>query len=192
MTKTATKRKGLAANLEAHAPGVIVETAYWIGAFPACCGEGLDVAGINFPKINEEIRKGIGSGNNTERIPRIGAIARLSQQKVDEIREKLPQCVIRFKEPETATHQTDALDYTQPRRNGQPIRIPTEAQIKAARKVGRNLPPYVRRPFDEPAARFLFAVPCTDQNNPTRGEAYPESLEDIDIEWPKAKADPEE
>jgi hypothetical protein len=191
MTKTATKRKGLAANLDAHAPGVIVETAYWLGAFPGCCGEGLDIAGINFPKINEDIRPGLGHGN-TERIPRLGAVVRLSQQKVDQIREKLPQSVIRFKEAATAEQHRDAMDYTQKRRNGHPIRIPTEAQLKDAKKDGRILRRYVRRQYDEPAARYLFAVPCTDQKNPVRGVAYPESLEDIDIEWPKAKADPEE
>jgi len=195
---TKSKSKSLAANLDKHNPNVGVECWYWLGAFPQCVGEGLDVAGLNFPKMTENVKRG-GLGGKTQRIPRIGALVRLPIEKVELIREKLPNCVIRFTEklqPETITtdddgneqrtgHQTDAMDYTQPRRQGHPIRIPTEAQMKEARKHGRPMRQYVRQELDEPAADYLFAVPCANQASPARGEAYPEPLSETGLPWPE-------
>jgi len=199
--KAAPKRKGLAAPLDAHSPGVDVLRAYWIGAFPGCVGEGLSIAGVNFPKINEDVKRNSGAKGGTQRIPRLGALVRLDHAKVELIRARLLQQVIRFTEvhrPEEfitdshgdekrVGHQTDAMDYDQPRRKGRPIRIPTETELENARKAGRPLRKYTRGTHDEPAARYLFAQLCTNQEKPVRGEAYPPSLEDADIEWPEEK-----
>lgn len=197
-TTTATPKKGsgLAADIHAHDPGIETLAWYWIGAFPQCSGEGLNVGGINFPKINEDIR---GKGGKTQRIPRIGALIQLNRSQIEEIRKRLPRRVIRFTEPlkpeEFVTdangdekrlgHQTDPFDFEQRRRRGYPIRIPTKEQIERAQANGRTLPRYVRGKFDEPAARYVFAQLCDNQERPTRGEAYPPSLEDVDIDWPE-------
>ena len=197
-SKPKPKARSLAANLDKHNPDIGVECWYWLGAFPQCVGEGLDVAGVNFPKLVETV-KAKGLGGKTTRTPRIGALVKLPIEKVELIREKLAACVIRFTEklqPETfdtdangneqrSGHQTDAMDYTQKRRQGHPIRIPTDAALKEARKHGRMLRQYVRRPLDEPAADYLFAVPCANQDSPARGEAYPEPLSQTGLPWPE-------
>jgi hypothetical protein len=177
--KAKTTRKSLAAPIDDHGPGISSEVWYWIGALPQCTGEGLDIGGMNFPKINEDV-KPAGIGGKTTRIPRIGALVKLNQDRVELIEDKLSRCVLRFTEPADEDQQNDAEDYTQRRRKGYPIRIPTEEQVKAGSRR------YVRGTHDEPAARYLFAQVCADQNNPVRGNAYPDNLEDAPelLAWP--------
>lgn len=165
---------------------------FWVGVTPSCPVESVDVAGINFPKLNERIIKDPARAGGTKRVPVIGALVHLDQRKIDLLRERLPRLVMRFPygeagaegvkdEPGTGQNLGDL--HIRPRK-GFPITIPTEAELKAAEKRGKPGRGYVPKDGDEPAARYLFAVLCEDQKHPTRGDFYPPTLEDSGLEWP--------
>lgn len=192
-TKKAAAGKGhtpgadLVPDLSRSAPGVTREVFYWVGVFPACPVENLTVAGIAFPKVNEDLRPQPGT-NELQRVPHIGGITSLTADKIDTLRERLPRLVLRFRDPNPGDEPmagSGLQDRQRRARRGQPIHIPTAAAIEAARKAGRTLPRYVASPNDEPAARYMFAVPCEDQEQPRPGGVYPPSLEETGLDWPE-------
>ena len=112
------------------------------------------------------------SGRSLRR-PVIGKIHRLGEEQIRAIIEELPRLMVR-----PLPGQVGEV-------KGHGVRIPTDDQIKQARMLGRPMPGYVAQDGDLPAARFMYAVLCPDQDNPTRGLHYPPSLEEIGIEWPE-------
>ncbi len=44
---------------------------------------------------------------------------------------------------------------------------------------------YVAREWDEPAARYMYAVLCQDQENPLRGSGFPQPISETGIAWPE-------
>ena len=171
--------------------GTSTEYLYWVGIIPSCPVEGIDLAGISFPKLNERIIQDPGRPGDSRRVPVIGGLARLTEEKVRVMRDRLPLTVVRFtdgaeskgiqEEPGTGQNLGDL--HMRPRK-GHLIRIPTEEHVKARRASGKATRRYVRKKGDEPAARYMFAVLCADQDNPARGEYYPDVLENTGLEWP--------
>jgi hypothetical protein len=196
--KTATHVKGadLVPNLtkRSTAAGTLRRYHYWVGITPSCPVEGLYIAGINFPKVNERLVDDPMRSGNKKRVPVIGAIVWLTEQKIELLRDRLPRTVIRFTDDkgeheEPGTGQNIGDNARRPRR-GHAITIPTPDEIKHREVRGkptRAYAPDTKR--DAPAARFMFAQLCEDQDNPRRGEFYPEPLETTGLDWPDKMAE---
>ena len=207
--KPASAGSDLVYDLEKHRAVITTQNWYWLGALPGCPRETLHIAGVEFSKMTEIVRRNPHNPSQTDRDARIGSLVQLTKAKVELLREKIRLQVIRFvdlpaadaarRAEARAACKTDAakrvhdpiegtgagleaLDVT--RRRGHPIRIPTTDDVKAARKHGRVLREYVRDDRDEPAARYLFAQLCANQNQPERSDFYPEPLEVTGLKWP--------
>ena len=169
--------------------GVSKEYRYWVGVTPDCPRESIDLAGINFPKVNARLTPDPMRTNVKQRVPVIGAIVFLTEDKIRKMLDVLPRTVIRFtddagqnEEPGTGKNIGDNHGR---RRKGHVITIATEEDTQLRRKTGKSARTYTPDPKrDVPAARFMFAQICTDQVNGSRGEVYPDTLENSGLEWP--------
>lgn len=166
---------------------------YWVGVTPNCPVESIDCAGINFPKVNELIIPDPMKSGMSRRVPVIGAIVELSEDKIRLLRERLPRIVVRIigdegEKDEPGTGQNIGDAHRRPRR-GQLISIPTDEDIEFRRNNGKPTRAYVRHPNDVPAVHFMFIQLCADQQKGNRGEVYPETLETTGIEWPEELED---
>lgn len=176
------------------APGAARAYKYWVGLTPSCPRDYLDVAGINFPKVNELLIDDPTRSGKRRRVPVIGSIVTLDEATVLRMRERLSRLVIRFTDDAGETHEPGAGEnvgdaHRRPQR-GYPIRIPSQDELDAARASGRPLRAYVPQANDVPAARFMFAVLCDDQERGSRGEFYPDPLETTGLEWPDDLPEP--
>lgn len=169
--------------------GVRTEYRYWVGVTPSCPVGSIDLAGINFPKINEKIIPSLHRDGTKSRVPVIGALVFLTEAKFRLMKDRLPRTVIRFtgkdegvkEEPGTGQNLGDA--HRQPRK-GHLITIPTAEDVASAKKRGRPTREYIPHKDDVPAARFMFAQICADQEKGSRGDVYPDPLEVTGLEWP--------
>lgn len=159
---------------------------YWVGAIPSCPVERVDLAGIDFPKINELIIDDPTRTGLKKRVPVIGSIVKLDKEKVEQIRERLKRTIIRFLsgEKENMGGAKDLKDLHKIPRRGHLITIPTKEEIEARKKAGKPINKYIPREHDEPAAKYLFAVLCGDQEKPERGDYYPDTLDKTGLVWP--------
>lgn len=190
-SRTAIAGKDLTADIavRTQASGLSRRYRYWVGITSSCPVEWIDLAGINFPKINEKIVPDPLRTGKKRRSPVAGALVWLTEDKIRLMRERLPRTVIRFlddkgvqEEPGTGENIGDVAQ--RPRR-GQVITIPTEEDLADRRKRGKPARVYVPDPTrDVPASRFMFAHLCEDQDRPERGDHYPDTLETTGLEWP--------
>lgn len=169
--------------------GSVKQFAYWVGVTPSCPVEHIDLAAINFPKINELILPDPMRTNQKRRVPVIGSIVWLTRDRLELMEERLRRTVIRFYEDggqkeEPGTGQNVGDNHVRPRR-GHLITIPSDEQIEQAKKAGRSVRRYVPQANDVPAARFMFAQLCSDQEKGNRGDVYPEPLEVTGLDWPE-------
>lgn len=175
----------LVPNLEANREAVEEAHWYWLGALPACPTEHLDLKGIHFPKVEELVS--VKRDGGTQRIPVIGALVQLTIDQVLMLKDRLSRTVIRFRDKaggETGVGVPVSSVESIQRRKGDPVTIPTVDEVKKAEAAGRATNRYQQRPGDEPAARYLFAQLCENQERPGRGEFYPEPLEITGLAWP--------
>ena len=139
---------------------------------------------MHFPKLVEQIiRKRDGA---QQRIPMIGSVVRLGRDKLMKLRERLQRTVIRFRDPKVAdigVGATIAGIEGKPRR-GAPVTMPAPGENEKRAKSNMPARTYHRDQMDEPAANYLFAVLCDDQEKGNRGQVYPEPLSVTGIEWP--------
>ena len=178
-------------NIEAHSAntGVLKRYRYWVGVTPSCPVEGIDIAGVNFPKMNEKLIPDPQRSGETKRQGVVGALVWLTEAKIEKLRAHLPLTVIRFlKDPgareEPGTGQNIGDNAARPRK-GHPIRIPTPAEVRDRQKKGKPTRAYSPDMLrDVPAARFMFAQLCPNQEHPERGEYYPPVLEVTGLDWP--------
>jgi len=187
--RSATRISGadLVPDLNKHRGSVERGYFYWVGVTPSCPVEGVDCAGINFPKVNERLIAG--RNGEQQRVPVIGALVRLSERKIRLLRERLPRVVVRFtrddqgvkEEPGTGQNLGDL--HIRPRK-GFLITIPTEADLKQREQRGIAARRYVQGPNDEPAARYMFARLCRNQEIGERGDTYPDTLANTGLDWP--------
>jgi len=169
--------------------GVAVrEVVFWVGVIPDCPTEGIDLAGINFPKMNERLIPDPMRQGKKKRYPVVGAIVRLRRDKIEQMREKLTRTVIRFTDGsgtgQTVDPHSDLSVLETTRRRGHLITIPTEADTNMRKEAGRPTHEYTANPNDVAAAKFMFAIPCPDQDNPQREEFYPDTLDITGLIWP--------
>ena len=180
----------LVPDLDAHKAqiGVSRSYKYWVGVTPSCPREHIDLAGINFPKVNENLVSDPMRTGNKRRVPVIGSIVELDQRKILKMRDRLRRTVIRFLDDagqteEPGTGQNVGDNHVRPRR-GQIITIPTDEDIEDRGRRGKPTNAYRPHPNDVPAARYMFAQICDDQDKGSRGEYYPDTLETTGLSWP--------
>lgn len=184
--------------------------SFWVGVYPACPPDGVVVGAINFPKVSAKLRRPPDS-DTYEHFPYIGGIVPMSRAQFDRVCDRMKYQLIRFaeprndKQPMAGSKMEDnrvpsKLEVREMRENGEamppgfykrkagteggPVKIPRPEDIKKAKENGRALPGYMAQPYDEPAARYLFCIPCEDQENPRAGEIYPPSIADTGMVWP--------
>lgn len=189
-SKTRIAGSDLVPNLEQNRElkGVNHSSKYWVGVTPSCPVEHIDICGINFPKVNELIVDDPMRTSVKKRVPVIGSVVELTAQKIQMMRERLPRTVIRFLDDqgvtnEPGTGQNIGDNHVRPKR-GHVITIPTDSEIDERRKKNKGLRTYTPSKNDVPAARFMFAVLCEDQERGSRGDFYPDVLETTGLEWP--------
>lgn len=170
--------------------GVMRSYKYWVGVTPNCPVSYITMAGICFPKINENLIDDPMGGSVKRRIPVVGAIVTLNEMQMRRLLKRLPQTVVRFidfdagtmEEPGTGKNIGDV--HQQPRR-GQLITIPTKEEVEQRLASNKATRDYTPSPSDVPAARFMFAQLCGDQKLGSRGDFYPETLETAGFDWPE-------
>lgn len=189
-TKASPKAKiagnSLVPDLTRQSAAVAEEHWYWLGLLPECPVKFIDAHGVQFPMVTEDVRRT--SDGRTERIPRIGALVKLRRDDILRLRDRLPRTVIRFVddkgrnvEPGAGQNMGDPIERP---RKGYVITIPRDEDVKARQKAGFSTHPYVQGPNDEPAARYMFAVLCANQERGSRGDSTPDTLEKTGLEWP--------
>lgn len=169
------------------AAGVVQTATYWVGVIPSCPVESIDLGGIAFPKMNELLVPDPLRTNVKRRVPVIGSIVRLTHEHIQRMRERLPRTIVRLydggQEQEPGTGQNVGDNHVRPKR-GQLITIPSQELVDARRARGKPVRLYSRQPNDVPAANYMFAVLCKDQERGERSEHYPDTLNITGLEWP--------
>ena len=169
-----------------HQYAVAEERRYWIGVIPSCPVEFIALAGESFPKINERIFPHPNRTGEMTRVPVIGALMKMTKEKLEKMQEQLPRTIIRIiedgKKDEPGTGENIGDVFRRPRQ-GQLITIPSDATVKAMQKAGRPFQRYTPQKTDEPAAAYMFAVPCDDPVDGERKETYPLPLSETGLEW---------
>ena len=172
----------------AEARGLTNSYKYWVGVTPSCPVEWVNLCGINFPKVNELIVADPMRTSTKKRVPVIGSILQLTEDQNRAMRERLPRTVIRIYNDggqiqEPGTGQNIGDNHVRPQR-GNLITIPTNAEIDDRKKRNKPLNTYTPSKNDVPAARYMFAVLCEDQERGSRSDFYPDVLEVTGLEWP--------
>ena len=170
-------------------PGVLREYRYWVGVYPTCPVELIHLAGIAFPKVSENLIDDPMRGPVRQRQGVIGSIVFLDERRIRLMLERLPRTVVRFTEDDKGAKDEPGTgmnmgDVHQRPRRGHIITIPRAEDIRLAKARGKPTHEYVPRQGDEPAAKYMFAVLCTDQERGNRGDTYPPSLAETGLEWP--------
>jgi hypothetical protein len=184
------KGAALVPDFSGDGAGVEARYTYWVGVTPNCPVEGIDVAGINFPKLNERLIPDPSRKGGHRRVPVIGALVTLTERHVRALTERLPRKVMRFldndegEREEQGTGQNLGDLHVRPRK-GFPLEIPTKAECDQRASKGKPTKAYQPRKGDEPAARYMFAQLCADQDKPARGDFYPDVLENTGLDWPE-------
>jgi hypothetical protein len=166
-----------------HGESIFDGRYYWIGILPSMEGlSSIAIGGLSFPLIEEIIGKT--ADGRTSRTPMIGALVNINKAKIEHVRECLSRLVVRWHQHKGVDREGNPIS-----RRAEIIKIPKTADVDAMKAKGRALSPYYRRPTDEPAARYMFAVPCKNQDEGERGMNYPDCLETTDLKWPRKAAD---
>lgn len=168
MSKNATTKinpSALLPNFKEH-PGAAIaeEHPFWLGLTSDCPINQLDIAGLHFPKAEEEIV--VNPAGKQVRVPVHGALNyHVSRKHFDDLVKVLPRVIIRGAGA-----------------GGRKFIIPDEKKIADAAVHGRQVKPYVRQPGDRPATDFMYFVHVPDKN---RGRDY-QTVSTVGLEWPAA------
>lgn len=172
----------LVPNIKPGSSAIETNRLYWVGLLLDAPVEDLSMCGVSFPKHNELLINDPRDPGRKTRVPARGGLARLTKSHVEAIKERLRRTMIRFHDGRPADDEIDGGVNTveaRPRRRGTVVTIPTEADIKARREQGLPLNTYSPGKHDEPAARYVFAIPGK------RSEFEPEPLEQTGLAWPE-------
>lgn len=162
-------------------PGELLadEHTFWLGVTADCPRGQIDVAGLHFPKSEEQIITN--DAGNQVRVPKHGAVNRMvTRHHFEELVKVLPRLVIR---PMSVVHEDGSGENTKDpvqRAKGRLIKIPDEKAILGASTHGRRLKPYVQQPGDRPATEFMYFVHAPDGH---RGNTI-QTIAELGLEWP--------
>lgn len=179
-----TDSKSLEPDIKSEQLAVLDARWFWVGALPECPIWTPTFAGVSFAKMSERV---VNKDGQTFRYPLVGCLANLNRTQVDAVISSIRRTVIRFSKPGDGRGPGvggDAVELKTQHRNGALIKIPTEQELKERRDAGMPAESYSTSPLDEPVARYVFMLPCVDQNNPARGTHYPEPVSVTGIDWP--------
>ena len=172
--KTRVSGKDLVPDLAQHQRAVSREYWFWVGAvddeLPYL--EGVDLAGMSFPKRNEDLIPDPARTGKTTRVPVPGTLVNMDARRFRLLRERLTRSVIRI----TGTGE---------HRRAQRILIPTAAELEEREKEGRPAKRYVQHPGDRPLAEFVYVQFCDNQDRPRRGVSVPPPVSETGLEWPE-------
>ena len=158
----------------------LTEHTFWLGVTADCPRGQIDVAGLHFPKAEEQIV--INAAGKQVRVPVIGAINKtVTRLHFEELVKVLSRLVIRPTKPVlqdgTGVNTGDPIE----RAKGRLIKIPDAKMIAGATASGRRLDPYVKQPGDRPATEFMFFVHAPKG---VRGTEY-QTIAEAGLEWPE-------
>jgi len=175
----------LAADLSKFSKGIESEYFYWVGLVEECPVDVVYCAGVAFPKRTNRVVPELEVPNNYIHEKQAGFVVRMTEHKIRLLRERLPRTLIRVIEREIDTSGYDTETKKVKKRTGKVITIQTDEQIEE--RIKNNLPAqrYIKDPRDVPAAEFMFAVPCENQDNPRAGIEYPPVLSKAGLTWPE-------
>ena len=157
------------------------EHTFWMGVTADCPTGQIDVAGLHFPKSEEQIV--INDAGRQVRVPVIGALNKtVTRVHFQELVRLLPRLVIRPSKTITQDGSGQNIGGPIERAKGRLIKIPDEAMIAGAASHGRKLDPYIKQPGDRPATEFMFFVHAPSGK---RGIEY-QTISDAGLEWPEA------
>jgi len=164
-------------------PGLITakEFTFWLGLTSDCpCGQ-IDVAGLHFPRAEEDIV--INEAGKQVRVPKHGTLNNtVTKYHFDELIKVLPRLVIRFNKVVESDGVGENIGDPVQRAKGRLIKIPSESMIAGASEHGRQLKPYIKQPGDRPATDFMYFNHCPER---VRGLKY-QTISEVGLEWPEA------
>lgn len=156
------------------------EHTFWLGVTADCPSGQIDVAGLHFPKAEEQIV--INDAGKQVRVPVIGAINKtVTRVHFQELVRLLPRLVIRPVKPVVQDGSGVNTGGPIERAKGRLIKIPDEKMIAGAAEHGRRLEPYIKQPGDRPATEFMFFVHAPKG---VRGTEY-QTIAEAGLEWPE-------
>ena len=155
------------------------EYTFWLGLTQDCPQGQIDVAGLHFPRNEEEIVTN--EAGKQVRVPQHGAInMTVTKFHFEELVRLLPRLVIRFKKVVTKDESGENTGDPIQRAKGHLVKIPDEKMVAGAAEHGRRLKPYVKQPGDRPATDYMYFLHAP-QN--VRGTHY-QTIADVGLEWP--------
>ena len=164
-------------------PGLITakEFTFWLGLTSDCpCGQ-IDVAGLHFPRAEEDIV--LNEAGKQVRVPKHGTLNNtVTKHHFDELIKVLPRLVIRFNKVIESDGVGENIGDPVQRAKGRLIKIPSESMIAGASEHGRQLKPYIKQPGDRPATDFMYFSHCPER---VRGIKY-QTISEVGLEWPEA------
>jgi len=162
-------------------PGELIaeEFPFWLGVTADCPRGQIDIAGLHFPKKEEDIV--VNDAGKQVRVPQHGAINfTVTKYHFEELCRLLSRLVIR---PHKVVNQDEAGENIgDPVQNskGRLIKIPDDKMLAGASESGRRLKPYVKQPGDRPATEFMYFLHAPDK---VRGTKY-QTISEVGLEWP--------
>ena len=158
----------------------LTEHSFWLGVTADCPRGQIDVAGLHFPKAEEQIV--LNAAGKQVRVPVIGALNRkVTRLHFEELVKVLPRLVIRPSKPVAQDGSGENTGDPIERAKGRLIKIPDEKMIAGASEHGRRLEPYVKQPGDRPATEFMFFIHAPSGK---RGVEY-QTIAEAGLEWPE-------
>ena len=106
----APKPEGIAVKVDIPIQKAKPKKRFWIGIMPGAPLAYKTIAGIDFPKMNELVKRNEHNGE-TIRIPRPGKIVKLDEDQVELIRKRLGDKVVRKAGERTEIRITTAAEY---------------------------------------------------------------------------------
>tara|TARA_R100000458_G_scaffold11201_1_gene8959 strand:+ start:3998 stop:4630 length:633 start_codon:yes stop_codon:yes gene_type:complete len=180
-TKTTTVDPSVLAPDFDNIPGELVaeEYPFWLGVTADCPRGQIDVAGLHFPKKEEDII--LNDAGKQVRVPQHGALNfTVTKHHFEELVRLLSRLVIRPHKVIDADGTGENIGDPVQNSKGRLIKIPDDKMLAGASESGRKLKPYVKQPGDRPATEFMYFIYAPDK---VRGNKY-QTIAEIGLEWP--------
>lgn len=160
-------------------PLVAEEYNFWLGLTADCPQGQIDVAGLHFPRSEEDIV--FNEAGKQVRVPKHGTLnTTVTKYHFEELVRLLPRLVIRLRNAPAKEDGGENTGDPVQRMKGHLVKIPDAKAVTEAAAHGRTLKPYIKQPGDRPATDYMYFL-----HAPTgvRG-AEIQTISDIGLEWP--------
>jgi len=170
---------------------------YWCGSLPESPYEGIDIAGINFPKISETLIRRPSTGPaGVDRIRHTGQIYYLSRAQLDLLCQKLPLAVFRFthRKPDAPKPSRENVPGVQPAPTSSShiaILLKKPDPDLADNDVRKHATAYVPKVGDRSVCDFIYCVPALNGMR-SQDERPPACITETGIRYPAEGTEPTE